>query len=87
MKALLEWHPLVFVDLHEMGSDSTYYFAPEAAPFNPHLTKDQVAALDWFGKNNARWFDKFGFSYFTRFDAFYPGYAGAVGRPTTAALP
>ncbi len=79
VKALLEWHPLVFVDLHEMGSDSTYYFAPEAAPFNPHLTKDQVAALDWFGKNNARWFDRFGFSYFTRdvFDAFYPGYGAS----------
>jgi len=79
VKALLEWYPLAFADLHEMGADSTYYFAPEAAPFNPHLAKDQVAALDWFGKNNARWFDKFGFSYFTRdvFDAFYPGYGAS----------
>jgi hypothetical protein len=79
VKALIEWLPLVFADLHEMGADSTYYFAPEAAPFNPHLAKDQVAALDWFGRNNARWFDKFGFSYFTRdvFDAFYPGYGAS----------
>jgi hypothetical protein len=79
VKALLEWYPLVFADLHEMGANSTYYFAPEAAPFNPHLAKDQVAALDWFGRNNARWFDKFGFSYFTRdvFDALYPGYGAS----------
>jgi hypothetical protein len=76
IKMMLEWFPLVAADLHEMGSDSTYYFAPEAAPYNPHLTKQQRDALDWFGKNNARWFDTFGFNYFTRelFDAFYPGY-------------
>jgi hypothetical protein len=79
VKALLEWFPLVYVDLHEMGADSTYYFAPEAVPFNPHLASDQVTSLLWFGKNNARWFDKFGFSYFTRevFDAFYPGYGAS----------
>ncbi len=78
-RALLDWFPLVYVDLHEMGSDSTYYFAPEAVPYNPHLTRDQRAALEWFGKNNARWFDQFGFSYFTRevFDAFYPGYGAS----------
>lgn len=26
--ALLKYYPLVFVDLHEMGGDSTYYFTP-----------------------------------------------------------
>jgi hypothetical protein len=79
VRVLQDWFPLVFVDLHEMGSDSTYYFAPEAVPFNPHLTKEQVGSLEWFGKNNARWFDKYGFSYFTRevYDAFYPGYGAS----------
>jgi hypothetical protein len=38
--AVLEWLPVAFVDLHEMGSDSTYYFAPEAEPYNPHLAAD-----------------------------------------------
>ncbi|MCH8863585.1 MAG: peptidase, partial [Proteobacteria bacterium] len=77
--ALQEWLPLVFVDLHEMGSDSTYYFAPEAIPYNPHLADDQRASLMLFGRNNARWFDHFGFDYFTReiFDAFYPGYGAS----------
>ncbi len=79
VRALQEWYPVVFVDLHEMGADSTYYFAPEAVPFNPHLTREQKSSLDWFGKNNARWFDQFGFSYFTRevYDAFYPGYGAS----------
>ena len=79
VKAMLEWLPLVFVDLHEMGSDSSYYFAPEAVPYNPHLTAGQRTSLDWFGRNNAKWFDKYGFSYFTRevYDAFYPGYGAS----------
>jgi len=79
VKALLEWFPLVYVDLHEMGADSTYYFAPEAYPYNPHLTREQKDALEWFGRNNARWFDRYGFDYFTRdvFDAFYPGYGAS----------
>lgn len=79
VRALQEWYPLVFVDLHEMGSDSTYYFAPEAVPYNPHLAKDQRDSLQLFGKNNAKWFDQFGFSYFTRevYDAFYPGYGAS----------
>lgn len=79
IKTLLEWYPLVFVDLHEMGGDSTYYFAPEAVPYNPHIVQSQKDSLFVFGKNNAKWFDQFGFRYFTRevFDAFYPGYGAS----------
>ena len=78
-KALLEWFPLVYVDLHEMGADSTYFFSPEAEPYNPHLVKDQRDNLTLFGRNNSKWFDRFGFDYFTRevFDAFYPGYGAS----------
>lgn len=74
-----KWFPLVFVDLHEMGSDSTYFFSPEADPYNPDITQTQRDALKLIGRNNARWFDQFGFSYFTRevYDAFYPGYGAA----------
>jgi len=77
--ALRAWYPLVFVDLHEMGADSTYYFTPEADPYNPHLVKYQRDSLQWFGRNNAKWFDHFGFDYFTRevYDAFYPGYGSS----------
>ncbi|HZT31183.1 MAG TPA: M14 family zinc carboxypeptidase [Bryobacteraceae bacterium] len=79
VKALLAWYPLVFTDLHEMGMDSTYYFTPEADPYNPHLTADQRGSLQLFGRNDAKWFDHFGFDYFTReiYDAFYPGYGAS----------
>lgn len=79
VKALQEWYPLVFVDLHEMGGNSTYYFAPEAVPYNPHLSNGQRDSLFLFGRTNAKWFDKFGFDYFTRdvYDAFYPGYGAS----------
>ncbi len=77
--AIQDWYPVAFVDAHEMGSDQTYYFAPEAVPFNPHLAADQRASLELFGKTNARWFDRFGIDYFTReiFDAFFPGYGAS----------
>lgn len=76
---LQEWYPTVFVDSHEMGSDSTYYFAPEAEPYNPHIAADQRASLELFGRTNAKWFDQFGIDYFTRevYDALYPGYGAS----------
>lgn len=79
VRELQKWFPLGFVDAHEMGSDSTYYFAPEAVPYNPHLVPHQRTSLDLFGKNNAKYFDQFGWDYFTReiYDAFYPGYGAS----------
>lgn len=76
VRAFLDWWPLVYVDLHEMGGNSTYYFPPPAQPINESVTEQQRSWLRRYGKNNARWFDRFGFDYFTReaYDAFYPGY-------------
>jgi hypothetical protein len=76
VSAFLEWWPLVYVDLHEMGGDSSYYFPPPAEPVNETVTATQRSWLRRYGKNNARWFDRYGFDYFTResYDAFYPGY-------------
>ena len=76
VKALLDWHPVVFVDSHEMGGDETYFFPPSADPFNPNITDEQRAKQVQLGRNMARYFDRFGAPYFTReiFDAFYPGY-------------
>ena len=76
VEVLLDWHPVVFVDSHEMGGDETYYFPPAARPFNPNITSTQVSRQFQLGQNMARWFDRFGAAYFTRevFDAFYPGY-------------
>ncbi len=80
--AFLQWWPLVYADVHEMGGDSTYYFAPPAKPLNPEITTAQRQWLERYGKNNAARFDEQGYEYFTReeFDSFYPGYG--EGWPT-----
>ncbi len=87
-KLYLEWFPQVLADLHEMGGNSSYYFAPPADPINPLITKTQVNWLTAFGRANAARFDERGFSYFIReeYDSFYPGYGeswpifqGAIG--------
>ena len=79
VELLQQWYPVAFVDAHEMGSDSTYFFAPGATPYNPHLAANQRESLEIFGQNNARWFDTFGLDYYTRevFDEFYPGYGAS----------
>lgn len=75
-KTYLEWFPQVVADQHEMGTNSSFYFAPPALPWNPNLTKSQLDWLNRLGRNNAAWFDRFKFDYFTRegYDSFYPGY-------------
>ncbi len=79
VRYLREWLPHVVVDLHEMGSNSTYFFTPGAPPYNPHITAEQKKQMQWFGQNNAKYFDRFGWPYFTRevFDEFYPGYGAS----------
>ena len=79
-RAMLEWYPIAFVDAHETSSAiGNYFFPPPAPPYNPHMTNDQKNSLLLFGKNNARWFDRFGVDYYSReiFDAFYPGYGAS----------
>src|SRR5262249_45821263 len=83
-----KWNPQVFVDLHEMGFNSTYFFPPDARPINANLPKEVETWLDKFGRANAAEFTKKGWPFFVaeRFDLFYPGYGdswpslhGAIG--------
>jgi hypothetical protein len=76
IETFLEFFPLVHVDIHEMGTERSYYFPPPARPYNPHITDVQKGMLRDYGRNNAKWFDAFGFEYFTAdvYDAYYPGY-------------
>lgn len=77
--ALQEFFPLVYIDLHEMGGNSTFFFSPPAPPYNENIAENQWKTLGMIGQNNAKHFDKHGFSYYTRevFDAFYPGYGAS----------
>lgn len=88
MKLYNEWLPEVHVDFHEQYINDPYYFAPAAEPFHEVITPWQREFQNTIGRNNARYFDKNGWLYYTReyFDLFYPSYGdtyplynGAIG--------
>lgn len=88
MEAYHQWMPTVHVDFHEQYYDSPYYFPPAAEPMHEVITPFQRSFQSVVGKNNARYFDKMGWLYFTGefFDLFYPAYGdtyplynGAIG--------
>ena len=72
----LDWWPHVAVDLHEMGSNSTYFFAPPMEPVNKNVPQSIRTWWDIYAEANARAFDRHGWSFFRRegYDEFYPGY-------------
>jgi hypothetical protein len=83
-----DWWPHVVADLHEMGSNSTYFFAPPMEPINKNVSESVRNWWEIFGAGNAAAFDAYGWPYFRRegYDEFYPGYGvswpilnGAVG--------
>jgi hypothetical protein len=85
---VFSWWPHVAVDLHEMGSNSTYYFAPPMEPINKNVPPVILQWWDIMAKSIGGAFDRNGWSYFRRegYDEFYPGYGisfplltGAVG--------
>ncbi|OCX51137.1 zinc carboxypeptidase [Mucilaginibacter sp. PPCGB 2223] len=71
-----QWLPQVHVDFHEQGVNAPYYFAPAAEPFHKVISKWQREFQTTIGKNNAKYFDKNGWMYFTKeeFDLLYPSY-------------
>ncbi len=82
------WWPHVAVDLHEMGSNSTYFFAPPMEPINKNVPPQVLDWWDRYAAGNAAAFDEQGWAYFRRegYDEFWPGYGvswpilnGAVG--------
>lgn len=88
VSTVFSWWPHVAVDLHEMGFNSTYYFAPPMEPINKNVPPVIPKWWDLMGKGIAAAFDRNGWSYFRRegYDEFYPGYGisfplltGAVG--------
>jgi len=74
--ALRALPPQVYVDVHEMGSEQSYFFPPPAEPVHPRVPEATRAWIEAFGKANAEAFDARGWSFFSRevFDLFYPAY-------------
>lgn len=88
VKTVLSWNPQLFVDAHEMGSYDTYLFSPAGPPFNPNMNEFNHKWRKIFSQDQAKAFDRYGWSYYTREwnDEWYPGYGsgwslyiGAVG--------
>lgn len=77
----LKFHPQLFVDAHEMGSLDTFLFSPPRKPLNPNLPEHKTAWGMVFAADQARAFDRFGWSYYTRewFESWYPAYSDAWG--------
>jgi len=63
--AILDWHPQLVVDAHEMGAFETFLFSPPSAPLNPNRPPSLEKWLDVFGKDQARALDRFGWGYYT----------------------
>jgi hypothetical protein len=88
LKEYNDWLPQVHVDYHEQGYNAPYYFAPAAEPYHEVITPWQREFQVLIGKNNAKYFDRHGWLFFTKqeFDLFYPSYGdtyptynGAIG--------
>ena len=88
LAAYRAWEPQVYVDFHEMGADSSYFFPPPAEPVLARIDRRVLSWLDVFGRANAEAFDHQGWVYYKaeNYDLFYPGYGdsypslhGAIG--------
>jgi len=85
---LLEFHPQLVVDVHEMWALDNFLFYPANEPINPARSPHVMKWQKVFAANHAAAFDALGWSYYTRewVDGWYPGYSdgwsslnGAVG--------
>ena len=54
------WHPLLFVDAHEMGSQDTYLFSPQRDPRNPHVPANRDKWGRLFAREQSEAFDRYG---------------------------
>jgi hypothetical protein len=71
-----KYMPQVHADFHEMGAESTFYFAPGAEPWHEVITPWQHEFHKLMGAGNAKLFDEKFKLYFTKesFDLFYPSF-------------
>lgn len=83
-----QWMPHIHADFHEQYYQSPYYFAPASEPVSKFINQWQRDFQMEVAKNHAKYFDQYGWLYFTReiFDLYYPSYGdtypmfnGAIG--------
>lgn len=78
---LKRWHPLLFVDAHEMGAQDSFLFSPPRAPVNPHFAAEFRQLGERFSREQALAFDRRGWVYYSGEwnEGWYPGYTDAWG--------
>jgi len=79
--AVQRFHPLLFVDAHEMASLDTFLFYPQAAPIHTHFPAGTVAKQGVVAAMISQAFDGLGWGYYTRewADGWAPFYSDAWG--------
>lgn len=76
IKALQIWKPNILVDLHEMGSNSTFHFSPgEPQRVNPLIPGENQELTKKLAEDYASSFDRIGSLYFSaeQYDDYYIG--------------
>ncbi len=78
--AIRDYHPQLVVDAHEMGSYDTYLFNPPREPINHHFNQITKRWEKTFTADQAKAFDQYGWSYYTRewLEDWYPGYGSSL---------
>ncbi|MFK7969501.1 MAG: M14 family metallopeptidase [Bacteroidia bacterium] len=83
-----QWMPHIHADFHEMGHNSSYFFAPAAKPYHEVITPWQRSFQEMVGEQHAGYFNEKNWRFFTGevYDLFYPSYgdtwpmfSGAIG--------
>ena len=73
-----EWYPNVVLDVHEMGTNSNYFFDPmkSSASVKPLIPQENVDLYPIFAEYYVKYMDSIGSFYYTKesFDETYPGY-------------
>jgi len=79
IKAAGDWHPLYFLDAHEMGAQDTFLFSPAREPVNANFPQSTRKWKDVFARRKAGDLDKMNWLYYTGEwnDNWYPGYSDA----------
>src|SRR5262249_3342889 len=74
--AYQQYQPQVWIDAHEMGENSNYFFPPPSTPRNPNVPTSEIEWWKILGHTIAADFDKYHIDYYTdeNYDFWYPGY-------------
>ena len=82
IRAAAEWHPLLFVDAHEMGAQDTFLFSGARSPRNPNFPERRAHWQLVFAREQSEAFDRYNWKYYTGEwnEGWYPGYSDSWGE-------